>query len=313
MARVYKDKTKARYEFRAAGNTPAHVIIETETAVYFMSPNGREVTVARRDADPDVEGVRLDLALENYLWRYEKASVARSTRKIVAAYNKETGRLVQRYWVLPSRMVIVRSEHYGAQGQLRSSWSLAPEFVPSLSPQMFAAPKGAATVVREIELPERISLADVEARAGFHPLPLPQSVLPRGYQLVDTFLEQTSEGKAVSLVYSDGLESMTLLETPLPKGPRRKVSTARRVKILDRTAQVVSAPEANLVHWRDSERLYTLIGALPESDLVRYSQELIRAEHPPASPSPASLPPARRSVGDLLHRGWNRFKGWFSH
>jgi outer membrane lipoprotein-sorting protein len=317
VARVFKEGSRSRYEFRAAGNTPAHVVIETESSVYVVGPEGRDVTVARRDYSPEMEGVRIDLALENYFWRYESSTTGRSARKVIAAYNKETGRLVQRFWVLPRRKVIVRSEHYGSHGQLRASWSVAPEFVTSLPKSLFVPPKGPTTVVREIELPERVSLADVEQRAGFHPVPLPQKALPRGYQLVDTFLEQTNEGKAVSLVYSDGLESMTLLETPLPQGPRRQVSTARRVKILDRTAQVVSSPEANLVHWRDRERLYTLIGALAESDLVMYSQELIRSEAPstkPAhSPQPLKPPPAaRRSLGEMLSRGWARFKGWFA-
>lgn len=319
VARIYKDGNRTRYDFAASGSQPSQSVIETEHDVYFVGP--REVTVARRQSDPDVDGFRIDLALRNYQWRYESplASVNAKTKaprnsnaarrhRVVAAYRPGSSRPEQRFWVLADRKMIFRSERYGPQGELRASWSISPEFVDEIPEETFHPPKSPTQEVRELEFPERVATESVQGRVGFRPMPLPERSLPAGFQLVDVFLEQSQGSKAVRYVYSDGLENLTLLEAPKPRG-RLELTSSHRVSILDRTAQVVSTPEANLVHWHDNQRLYTLIGAQPEAELLRISHALIasgpRAQPSPAAPQPPAQPP-RRTFGEAIVRGWNR-------
>lgn len=320
IARVYKDGPRVRYEYPARGNRMARVIIETVDTLYVINPDTRKVTRARRAYDPDVDGVRVKLALANYKWRFEPAPSKRY--RVVAAFRAGAAQPSQKFWIALEPMIVVRSERYGAHGELVSSWALDNlHVVDRLPDSQFEPPHRADFEVKEavLPLPEQVHLADVQARVGFEPLLLPKAQLPEGYKLVDIAIEQTSAlSNAVRLVYSDGLDSISLLEAEAPhhKGQRItiKAAHARDVKILDTTAQVFTSAEANLVHWQGSQRLYTLIGSLPAHTLVEMSRALIMSsrQRPHAAlqtaPPPAVAPavPHHRSFAEILSRGWAR-------
>jgi len=124
---------------------------------------------------------------------------------------------------------------------------------------------------------------------------------------VEIFVEQSPEGKSVRLMYSDGLESFSILEAPRPISPVA-VSSSRQIRIMDKTAQVVSAAEVNLIHWHDQRLLYTLIGSQPQAELLKMSSAIIAAgpRTPPPPPPPPPPQPRKRGFGEIMARGWSR-------
>lgn len=323
LARVFKDGDRVRYEYPARGNHPARVVIETDDTLCVYDPSTRKVVSAHRAHDPDVDGIRVKLALANYTWRFESSNSPR--RRVVAAYRPGAKHPTQRFWIAIAPMVVVRSERYGPHGELRSSWALESlHVVESVPDRYFEPPHEPDLEVRDAVLPEHVRLQDVQARAGFQPVQLPEDKVPEGYRVVDIAIERTSAGRsAVRLVYSDGLDSFSLLEAPRRHGHLEKIKAASAldVNILDTTAQVFTSAEANLVHWQDRQRLYTLIGPQSSRTLVELSRGLIattgkqrtRPVLQGSASSPVAIPesPRRRSFGELIARGWARLMRLF--
>jgi hypothetical protein len=324
IARVFKDGDRIRYEYPARGNRGESVVIETGDALYFIrpTPKGTQVTTARRERDPDIEGVRVKLALSNYEWRFEATNSPR--RRIVSAWRPGAKHPSQRFWIAIAPMVIVRSERYTVNGALHSSWSLdSMRVVKGLPDRLFTPPHGPDLTVKDAVMPQQVKLEQVRSQVGFDPVTLPAEQVPEGYRLVDTCIEQTvppSSRKAVRFVYSDGLDSFSLLEAKrVPDATEKlRAAQAKDVHILDTTAQVFTSPEANLIHWQDKKRLYTLMGALPPRQLVEMSRAIIAASAPPrpaltSAPTAAIQPPHRRSFSEIIARGWSRLLrlfGW---
>lgn len=316
IAKVYKDGERTRYEYPARGNRPARVVIETNDTIYSIRPGPTvtEVTTAHRERDPDVEGVRVKLAMSNYQWKFEPSSTR--GQRIVSAWRAGMKYPAQRFWIATTPMVIVRSERYGPQNEMRSKWSFdSLRIVSDLPDDIFLPPHGPDLELKDATLPQHLKLEDVKARVGFEPVVVPADKIPEGYQLVDTSLEQVaapSRHNAVRFVYSDGLDSFSLLETA-KTGATEKIrgNQTRDVKILATAAQVFTSAEANLVHWQDKKRLYTLIGSLPPRTLVEISRAIIASTTPPlqpltSTPTAAIQESRRRGFGEILARGWNR-------
>jgi hypothetical protein len=301
VAHVYKRGNKVRYVYPARGNQPTHVIIETPQDLTFIS--GHRVTVAHRQADPDINGIDLKLALNNFDWRYEEST--NPSRVIVAAYRPGESKPLARFWIAPSTDMVVRAERYGDNSELRSSWLLDQVHTVDpthlnevLPPDQFDA-KVPNMDLREISVPTRITPQEMEKAAGFAPRAIPPAALPRGYQLADVFLEQNKGSNSVRMVYSDGLDSFSLLEAP-NRHKNTMLNAGREVQVLDTTAQVVTSAEANIVHWQDKDRIYTMIGSQSQAQLMDILRGIIVVDHPPPAPPP------RRSFGQVLAHGWNR-------
>ena len=69
VARIYRDRRRVRYEYPARGNQPARAVVETNHWLYFIDPAAHKITRARRQRDFELDGVRVKLALANYIWR----------------------------------------------------------------------------------------------------------------------------------------------------------------------------------------------------------------------------------------------------
>jgi len=325
VAYVSKDGGRTRYEYPARGNRPATVVIETPEAVCFVvSDGGRtRVTTAHRQNDNELDAARVKLALSNYQWRFEPSPNPR--RRIISAWRSGAAHASQRFWIQSDAMIIVRSERYGPKGELRASWSLDTlHTVADLPDKLFTAPHGPDLEVREASLPEIVHLEEVQSKVGFEPVRLPDEKLPEGYRLVNIAIEQTAgkaPRKAVRFVYSDGLDSFSLLETPRLSSATEKLKgeNARDVSILDTDAQLFTSAEANLVHWQDRKRRYTLMGSLPPNVLMALSRTVMasgseqRLRPIVSTPVSGIAPPPRRGLGELVARGWSRLMRIFGH
>ncbi len=225
-------------------------------------------------------------------------------------------------------MLVVRSERYGRSGELRSSWFLdSIHILKKLNSQLFNPEMGFNLPMHDVALPHQVRLAEVPARVGFTPVLLPSDREPVGFRLVDIRIEHYGKTKAVRFVYSDGIESFSLLEAAHPKGQFQKIEGAHAEALnrLDTEAQVFTSAEANLVHWQDRARLYTLIGSMPASELLDFSKSIVASTHPrpplqrphpvghttavSRPPPPPPHPPL--TFGEILYRGWVRFIHFF--
>lgn len=301
VVNIWKDGDRVRYEYPASTGSRPMIVVETPTTLYVIHPRTKRGTVAQRSYDPGQDEIYLGLALANYRWEYQRSSGKEEKLKVVSAYRKEKAHPSGRFWIDPVHMAIVRSERYDPSGELRSSWTLDQvRYVDSLPDKLFE-PLGDKTLqLREETLPTRITLSSSLEKAGFSAVPL--MGVPDGFQLIEVMLEKVRDRLAVRLIYSDGLETFSLLETP--RNPKFQFSLARsrKSRILGRPVQVVSSAEVNLVHWQDEKLHFVLTGSQPESQLLSLSRAMIASSHPPPH-SPSSR---GRSLSQVVRRGWQR-------
>jgi negative regulator of sigma E activity len=128
----------------------------------------------------------------------------------------------RRFWVDPTNGAQLRIDAYDAAGQLvSSSYYTAVSYNPPLAPGDFsppAAPKDARPVASEPVGPT-LTLPQAQALAGFS-IAQP-SYLPAGFRLQSVSLQDFRRSKLVALRYVNGLNVLSLFETPL--GPNAKV------------------------------------------------------------------------------------------
>ena len=317
LAHVSKEGNKTRYDYIARGNQPAQTVIETEKSVFFINPGAQRISEARRVGDTEMDGIRLQLALKNYEWRFQPLKPKATNRRLVVATRSGDIYPTQRFWVAVPQKIVVRSERYGTRGELRSSWSLDDlHFKPDLPDSLFVPTDDPTIEIHAMPTPVRLTMGGTQPALGFQPAPLPSESLPPRYQLVDRFVEQVKGTQAVRMVYSDGLHSFSLVETA--RNSRSRASAAdtprkgddpscRDMQVFDTTVHILSSTEASVVQWCDADRFYALMGSLPESDLVSLARSLILSLHPPA---PAPEPPPPPTFGQTVNRGWHRLLRW---
>lgn len=313
VAHVSKEGTRTRYDYSARGTHPAQTVIETDKAYYFVRPGAQYISEARHAGDTDIDGIRVNLALKNYEWRFQALKSTR--RRLVSATRPGDVYPTQRFWVAVPEMVVVRSERYGPRGELRASWALSDlHFKPDLPDSLFVPTDDPTIVIHPMSVPVRLDVGGTQPTLGFAPAPFPAASLPQGYQLVDRFVEQVRGAASLRMVYSDGLNSFSLLESgrrihrPASPEPRRPDDTSGRdVQIFDTTVHVMPSTSATVVQWQDSDRFYAIMGTLPDGLLISLARGLIASVHPPELAPPPPPPP---TFGQTVARGWQRLLKW---
>jgi negative regulator of sigma E activity len=128
----------------------------------------------------------------------------------------------KRFWIDPVNGAQLRIDAYNAAGQLvSSSYYTAVIYNPPLAPGAFAPPVTPKDV--HAAAPEAVgtslTLPQAQAQAGF-PIEQP-TYLPAGFRMQLVSIQDFRRSKLVALRYVNGLNVLSLFETPL--GPNAKV------------------------------------------------------------------------------------------
>lgn len=285
QVRVYHaapDRT--RLEYPAAGTQPARIVVITGRAAVEFIPARNEI-IRRPAPAADEEGLTrgvLPRILENYDVLFDGAEeVAGRPTRIIDVRGRLPGRPRLRIWVDDGTRLILRFERYGPGGALReASAFLSIEVNPPLSADLFtlAPPPGVRVQTRPPG--GRLTLEQIAQRVGFTPR-LP-GYLPAGYRRAGSRVTTIRGTLAAVFAFSDGVSTLTLFES---RGPQGSPRGGRPVRIGAADGTMIPRGVATLLHWNAGGISFTLVGDLPQDELIRVGASV---PQPRASRVPAA-------------------------
>ncbi len=275
---------RTRLEYPAAGTQPARTVVITGRAEVEFIPARNEL-IRRPAPAADEEGLTrgaLPRILENYDVRFDGAEkVAGRSTRIIDVRGRLPGRPHLRIWVDTETRLILRFERYGPGGALReASAFLSIEVNPPLSADLFALTPPPGVRVQTRPAGGRLTLEQIAQRVGFTPR-LP-AYLPPGYQRAGSRVTTIRGTLAAVFAFSDGVSTLTLFES---RGPQGSPRGGRPVRIGAADGTMIPRGVATLLHWNAGGISFTLVGDLPQDELVRVGASV---PHPRAS----RVPPA---------------------
>ncbi len=131
--------------------------------------------------------------------------------------NGQTGSTRRRFWIDPTNGAQLRIDQYDAGGQrVSTSYYTDVNYNPSFAKDAFRAPRtpGKPRLVTPQVGTPLPSVAQAQAQAGF--TILQPSFLPPGYRFQSASVSDYRKNKLVSLRYVNGLNVLSLFETPRP-------------------------------------------------------------------------------------------------
>ncbi|HLW60542.1 MAG TPA: polysaccharide deacetylase family protein [bacterium] len=263
---------RTRLEYLPAGNQPQRIVIITGRMEMEYVP-ARNQVVERPAPAADEERLTqavLPQILSNYYVRFGAPElVAGRPARVIEVQSKFPGRPSLRIWVDRQTRLILRFERYRADWTLQeSSVFLNVQLNPILTPDLFTVPAPPGTRVQQQHNPPSLSAAEIAQRMGFTPQ-LP-TYLPAGFVLTRSVVRDVRGQPAAVSLYSDGVSTLTLFESrgalASPRG--------RPVRIGSVTGTIAVQGVATLLHWNIGVISYTLVGELPQEDLVRIASSV---------------------------------------
>jgi hypothetical protein len=162
--------------------------------------------------------------------------------------------------------VVLDKQEFGPNGALVSETRLEQVHYGPVPAADFALPKGYALVdgpkVQEVsDDPDR--LVHDAGFAARKPVALPEGFAPQSGDLVTL-----RGGRAVQLLYSDGVRTVSLFESSTPMAPNMVPLHPQSLTLHGHTAQYGEDGTVDLLTWTDGKLYYTLVGELGVSELA---------------------------------------------
>jgi peptidoglycan/xylan/chitin deacetylase (PgdA/CDA1 family)/outer membrane lipoprotein-sorting protein len=283
---------RTRLEYPAAGRQPARTVVITgRTEVVFIPSRNLFI---RRPASGAGEGgpIRRALLVQNYVVRFDGAeAVAGRPARIIDVQGKLPGRPRVRVWVVAQTHLILRFERYGPGGALQeASAFLSITINPALSADLFNLTPPPGALVRTQPPVARLTIEQIARRVGF--IPQLPAYLPPGYQLVGSRVSVIRGTPTATFAFSDGVSTLTLFES---RGPRGAPPNGRQIRIGSAQGTVIPRGVATLLHWNIGAVSFTLVGELPQDELIR-----IGASVPPTNARRAQPGPVAHGASALI-------------
>jgi len=258
---------QTRFEYLAAGDQPERIVVITgETETDFVPAKNQ--FIRRRAPKTSEEGLASQILQiqANYDVRFESAdTVAGRETRLIAVDSKFPGRPRLRIWVDTRTRLILRFEGYGPAGALRqASAFLTLQINPLLSADLFVLTPPPGVQVQTPRGGGVMTMEEIARRVGF--LPQLPAYLPPGYQFVRSRVVTVHQTPTATLAFSDGISTLTLFESRGPQGP---APNGRKVRVGTAEGTVARRGVATLLHWNLGGISFTLVGDLPQDELVR--------------------------------------------
>ncbi len=261
-----------RLEYLPAGNQPKRIVIIKGRILMEYNP-ARNQIIERPAPQADEERLTRDV-LPRILSSYNVSfggmeAVAGRAARVINVEGKVAGRPSLRIWVDRERRLILRFERYKPDGTLQeTSAFLSIQYDPTFAHDLFTLPAPQGTHVQQQGRPRSLSLDEIARRVGFTPQ-LPSHV-PSGFQLTRSVVREIQGQPAAVFVYSDGVSTLTLFESRGLKAPPR----GRAVRIGPAEGVITVRGTATVLHWNGRGISYTLVGDLPQDELVQVASSV---------------------------------------
>ncbi len=267
---------QTRLEYLPAGNQPKRIVIIKGRTLLEYNPARNEI-IERPAPEADEERLTRDV-LPHILSSYNVSfggmeAVAGRAARVINVEGKFAGRPSLRIWVDRDRRLILRFERYKADGTLQeTSAFLNIQYDPTFAQDLFTVPAPQGTQVRQQGRPRSLSLDEIARRVGF--TPQVPSRLPSGFHLTHSVVRVVQGQPAAVFVYTDGVSNLTLFESRGAKAQPR----GRAVRIGPVEGTIALQGPLTVLHWNGRGISYTLVGDLPQDELVQ-----VAASVPPVS------------------------------
>lgn len=285
VTREYCDgQGRSRVEYLAPKKLIGHVLIDDGRFQWHSAPRHHVVfkAVAPNILDPRR---RWDLLQKNY--RIETKPVTQLGDHMptveVVFHPKTSGKPLRRVWIDPASGFIVKSERYHIDHSLAAvSHFLSLRLHNQPSQSLFSLrPLEGDRIVEQG--PQQVTYSSEELKktiAGFAPVP---ESLPGNYVFENaTIVGRSLAHKHVTLHFSDGLNTLSLVETldsptrilVLPDALR---ISARRIKV-----EVGGHHHLPVACWAAEHQHFTLMGDVSQEFITRVASDLASQSPPPA-------------------------------
>ena len=274
QVRVYHQAPDlTRLEYLAVGDQPARIVVIAGSSQTTYTPATNKMIRApavRTDEEALTRQILPQIA-ENYTVRFAGTQrVAGRAVQVIDVQGKFPGRPRLRLWVDTQTRLILRFERYSPTGALRQESTfielrLNPTFPPGLF--VLAAPPGVQITTRR-PAPE-LTIEGIASRVGFTP-PLP-AYLPAGYKLANSRVVNLRGVPTAVFAFSDGVATLTLFES---LGAQGAPPNAQQVRIDGTPATITTRGVASVLHWNVRGLSFTLVGDLPQREMVRVGASL---------------------------------------
>ena len=237
------------------------------------------------------DDVEPDGNLQQMLGKYRvllegEVRVLQRDARVVRIERRADHRLVERWTVDATTGLLLRRESYDAAGRVERSIAFTEvqdPYVPTVEDlQRSVQAGGSSPAVQHW-------LTAAELSLGAKSLGMPET-LPAGYRLESGTTFEAEGASVVQLVYTDGLEDVSLFAQPGTMAPSRLPASARVVHLRKVAGRAWDGFPRG-VAWQDGQHVLTLVGASFTDELTQMANVL------PQAPLRRSL---RQRVGHLV-------------
>ena len=257
------------------------VIVQNRNQQWTYIPQRSLVVHSFEPADPTPpeQNQQFNLLVSNYSLTVLPKPTVIAGRKAFGVFimPHATGRPYDHLWIDPYTGVVLRREKYHADGSMASvSYFSDIKFKPSppLSAADFTPKRWAALKPRQVEQP---TLSEISLNPGKLPPPFAgKATVPLslgGYALQKATVLGTGRKASLHLVYSDGLNTLSMFESLRHSTAPTHVPSSRAVAVgKGRTATVSQRYSYAILNWDASTVNYTLVADMSVRTLIALSQ-----------------------------------------
>ncbi|MBI3092599.1 MAG: DUF4367 domain-containing protein [Candidatus Tectomicrobia bacterium] len=267
-----------RREFLHTNNQPADVVVNDGNYLWHYQP--LRGLVEKRKA-PSLQQRRtlqlrtLDLIKENYAVKVQALEQPLDGRRadlLEFSSKLESARLLRRVWIDRETGLALRTEVYGLDARLTHlSYFTRINFSPAVYSETFELRVPNSTRMRTVEELSLSTLREISQefeRSQSVRVHRP-SYLPPGFSIIRSQVQSVNSEKKVLLKFSDGLNTLLLYQTVLPSAPRPSNQPSRPIDIGGVAGHIFELGYVRALKWHRDGNYYTLVGNLPEEELVR--------------------------------------------
>jgi hypothetical protein len=271
VSSVYRIEHRAPDLTRRTYSSPPEFFGDSEIAKgdleFSIDAKNHRIIATRSDtlmAGPALRN-REALIRANYrtAWRHNGTFGGRPTIDALLI-NKHTNRPALFVRVDRETKIVLDKQEFAAGGGIISETRLDQVRYAPVSPAVFDLPKGYAIVQ-----PQRVNGSSndpdrVVRSAGFAAR---KPALPDGFSPLDGDLVEMRGIRTVQLLYSDGIQTVSLFETATAVTPDMAPFHPDALNVGGRPAQYAEDGTVALLTWNDGTLYYTLVGELGKAEL----------------------------------------------
>lgn len=287
---IHQHPDRDRIEVDGQHNT---VVIRIKDDIYRRKASGDSLKYSHRhQRGSDVLDIglgfsSLDLLQTNYHIEHVGSDHVMNRPTLILTFNPQhPGRLTKKAWIDEQTGLVLRTEDRDETGSLTEELYFANlQIDPSLSPDLFDMSEWEGRAVEFRQVIACGSMSEVQKEAGFA-LAAPVNI-PVGFTLEHRRVIQYYGQPMVHFMYTDGLAQLSLFQRVAP--PTDEVAWPDGAPERRGDIQMWKLNTYSIFRRVKNDKLFTLIGDIPEAESISLLESLCAIKPSAASIDQASL------------------------